>query len=103
MAEILLLADPTEIRTHTDGASLAVSFDRIAELRSWLHLAGLNSPDLLSSEHTDTDDDGRPWQVMTAYPTLHGWKIYAHAKEYTTGPDLDPTTVDRLAALAVAR
>ncbi|MEV6694183.1 hypothetical protein AB0M35_22190 [Micromonospora sp. NPDC051196] len=102
MAEILLLADPAEIRTHTDGVALAVSFDRIAELRSWLHLAGLNTPDTLTAEHTGTTDDGRPWQVMYAYPTLHGWEIYAHAKEYTTGPDLDPTTIDRLTALAVA-
>ncbi|MFB9851060.1 hypothetical protein ACFFMR_11775 [Micromonospora andamanensis] len=102
MAELLLLADPKHIHTHGDGVSLAFDFDRIAELRSWLHLAGLNDPDMLTAERTGTTDDGRPYESMHAYPTWHGWEIYAYAKEYTTGPDLDPATVDRLSALAVA-
>lgn len=102
LAELLLLADPTSIQTHSDGMSLSINFDSIAELRSWLESAGLNSPDLLTSERTRTDDDGRPYRSMYAYPTWYGWEIYAHAREYTTGPDLDPTTVEQLAALAVA-
>ncbi|WP_433533694.1 hypothetical protein ACQPYA_30700 [Micromonospora sp. CA-263727] len=101
MAELLLFADPTGIRVHTDGVSLAVDFDSIAELRSWLHLAGLNDPDLLTAERESTDDDGRHRRTMNAYPTWHGWEIYAHAVDYTTSPDLAPATVARLAALAV--
>jgi hypothetical protein len=101
MAELLLLADPTAIRTRPDGESLAVDFDTIAELRSWLHLAGLNHPDLLTGQHDGTDDDGRAYRAMNAYPDLHGWHIYAHAIEY---PDavkaLEPAVADQLAALA---
>ncbi len=103
MAELLLLADPTAIRVRQDGESLAVDFDSIAELHSWLHLAGLNSPNLLIGDHEGTDDDGRPYRNMNAYPTWHGWKIYANAVEYTdAGKALDPSTADQLAALAVA-
>ena len=103
MAELLLLADPTAIRVRGDGISLDVDFDTIAALRSWLHLAGLNGPGLLGGkERQGINSDGRPYRTVNAYPTWHGWEIYAHATEYTTGPDLDPSTVEQLAALAVA-
>ncbi|MFG1844079.1 hypothetical protein [Micromonospora carbonacea] len=103
MAELILLAEPTEIRFRSDGVSLAVEFDSIAGLKSWLHLAGLNDPDMLTGEHDATTADGRPYRQMNAYPTWHGWKVYAHATDYTdTTPQLDPSTADRLAALAVA-
>ncbi|MBO4159301.1 hypothetical protein [Micromonospora antibiotica] len=103
MAELILLADPTFIRVHTPGVSLSVTFDSIADLKSWLHLAGLNDPDMLTGEHDGTADDGRPYRSMNAYPTWHGWEFYASAREYTdTAGPLDPSTADRLAALAVA-
>lgn len=102
MAELLLMANPTSIHAHRDGSGLSVDFDSIAELRSWLDLAGLNSPDLLTREH-DRTRDGRPYRVMCAYPTWHGWDIYATATDYTTAAPLDSTTADQLAALAVAR
>ncbi|SCL64944.1 hypothetical protein GA0070604_5324 [Micromonospora eburnea] len=104
MAELLLLANPTAIRVRSDGTSLDVNFDSIAELRSWLHLAGLDGPDVLfGKEHQGADSDGRPYRAVNAYPTWHGWKIYAHATEYTDrGAHLDASTTDRLAALAVA-
>ncbi|WP_212994000.1 hypothetical protein [Actinoplanes auranticolor] len=102
MAELLLLADPTAIRIRPDGESMAFDFDTIAELRSWLHLAGLDAPDLLTGRHDGTDDDGWPFRSMYAYPTWHGWKIYARAFEHTdTAAPLDPHTADQLAALAV--
>ncbi|WP_431974045.1 hypothetical protein [Micromonospora haikouensis] len=102
MAELILLTNPTAIRVHTPGVSLAVDFDSIAALKSWLHLAGLNDPDMLTGEHTGTTDDGRPYRQMTAYPTWHGWEFYALATDYTDTPALDASTADRLAALAVA-
>ncbi|WP_091080534.1 hypothetical protein [Micromonospora nigra] len=103
MAELLLLANPTAITVHSDGTSMAVDFDSIAELRSWLHLAGLDSPDLLTSpERQSTNADGRPFRAVSAYPTWHGWEIFAHAREYTDGDTLDPSTTDQLTALAVA-
>ncbi|TDB81505.1 hypothetical protein [Micromonospora sp. KC721] len=103
MAELILLANPTAITVQSDGISLAVDFDSIAELKSWLHLAGLNDPDMLIGEHQGTANDGRPYRSLNAYPTWHGWEIYAHAIEYTdNGAPLDPTTADQLAALAVA-
>ncbi|MEO3781551.1 hypothetical protein ABGB16_33195 [Micromonospora sp. B11E3] len=101
MAELLLLANPAEIRDR-DGVSLSVDFDSIAELRSWLDLAGLNSPDLLISEHDSTTEDGRPFRALNAFPTWHGWEIYARAVDYTDAAPLDATTADQLAALAVA-
>ncbi|EEP74270.1 hypothetical protein MCAG_04597 [Micromonospora sp. ATCC 39149] len=102
MAELILLANPTEIRFRSDGTSVAVDFDSIADLKSWLHLAGLNDPDMLTGEHDGTTDDGRPYRQMNAYPTWHGWEFYASATEYTDAPALDASTADRLAALAVA-
>ncbi|WP_328349001.1 hypothetical protein [Micromonospora sp. NBC_00421] len=103
MAELVLLADPIAIHFHSDGTSLAVDFHSIAALTSWLHLAGLNDPDLLTAESTGTTDDGRAYRRMNAYPTWHGWEFYAFATEYTdpAGP-LDESTANRLAALAVA-
>ena len=103
MAELLLLADPTAIRVRPDGESLSVDFDSIAALQSWLHLAGFNHPDLLTGKYENTDDDGRAYRAMNAYPTWHGWKVYASAIEYTdAGTTLDPGTADQLAALAAA-
>jgi hypothetical protein len=102
LAELLLLADPIEFRVRSDGESVAIDFDRVAELKSWLHLAGLNAADVLIGEHEGTDDDGRPYRSMNAYPTWHGWKIYAHAIEHIdTGMPLDAHTAEQLAALAV--
>lgn len=103
MAELLLLASPATIRVHTPDVSLSVTFDSIAELESWLHLAGLNDPDMLTGEHEGTTDDGRAYRSMNAYPTWHGWEFYARATDYTDTPTpLDPATADKLAALAVA-
>jgi hypothetical protein len=102
-AELLLMADPAEIRARSDGKSLAIDFDSAAELRSWLHLTGLNSADLLTGDHDGTTDDGRRYRLVTAYPTWHGWKIYASATEFTdAAPVLDPQTAGKLADLAVA-
>ncbi|MEU7934312.1 hypothetical protein [Micromonospora echinofusca] len=102
MAELLLLSNPAAIRVHSTGVSLAVDFDSIAELKSWLHLAGLNDPDMLTGEHQGTTDDGRPYRQMNAYPTWHGWTFYATATDYTDGgANLDAQTADELAALAV--
>ncbi|MEJ3745184.1 hypothetical protein WEI85_18040 [Actinomycetes bacterium KLBMP 9797] len=103
MAELLLLADPSAISVRPDGVSLHVDFDSIAELRSWLDLAGLNTPDLLISEDRDrTTKDGRPYRSLHAYPTWHGWEIYAAAIEYPEAPPLDPETTEQLAALAAS-
>ncbi|MDM4720133.1 hypothetical protein QTQ03_26570 [Micromonospora sp. WMMA1363] len=102
MAELILLANPTGIAVHSDGTSLTVDFDSIADLTSWLHLAGLTDPDLLTAEHEGTSSDGRPYRSQVAYPTWHGWEFYAHAREYTDTAPLDPATADRLTALAVA-
>ncbi|NJP34154.1 hypothetical protein [Micromonospora thermarum] len=104
MAELILLSNPAGIAIRSDGTSLAVDFDSIAELHSWLHLAGLNGPDvLIGKEHEGTSSDGRPYRSVNAYPTWHGWEIYAHAVEYTdSGAQIDASTADRLAALAVA-
>lgn len=103
MAELLLLANPAGIHAREDGVSLSVDFDTIAELRSWLDVSGLNTPDLLTGEREGTYRDGRPYRAMNAYPTWHGWEIYANATETAnTAPPLDPQTADQLAALAVA-
>jgi hypothetical protein len=102
MAELLLLADPNSIGFHSDGVALHVDFDTIADLRGWLHLAGLNSPDLLTSEREGVTNDGRLRRSMTAYPTWHGWEVYATAVEYPDPVPLDPQTTDQLAALAAS-
>ncbi|MEV6693191.1 hypothetical protein AB0M35_17140 [Micromonospora sp. NPDC051196] len=104
MAELILLANPTGIRVRGDGTSLDIDFDSIAELRAWLHLAGLDIPDvLISKEYEGTNAEGRPYRSLNAYPTWHGWEIFAHAVEYTdNGATLDTSTADQLAALAVA-
>ena len=101
MAELLLLADPADIRSREDGVSLSINFDSIAELRSWLHLAGLDGPDLVSFENAGVDADGRSHRIMNAFPTWHGWEIFAYATEYTAGTPLDPDTVEQLSAVAV--
>ena len=101
-AELLLLANPTDIHLHRDKRTLSVDFDSIAELRSWLRLAGLNSPDLLIGENDGTTDDGRPYRSMTAYPTWYGWEIFARARDCADAMPLDAQTAERLAAVAVA-
>jgi len=104
MAELLLLGDPTGVRVRLDGESLAIDFDSIAELRSWLRLAGLNVPDLLAGPIREgVDDAGRPYRAMSAFPDWHGWHIYAHATDYTDAAEpLEPHVADQLAALAAA-
>ncbi|MEV0727706.1 hypothetical protein [Polymorphospora sp. NPDC050346] len=101
-AELLLLANPTRMQVFSDGKHLSIDFESIADLKSWLFLAGLDSDDLLSGERSHTDDDGRPYRSMTAYPTWHGWEIYASARDYTDPGPLDTDTTDKLTALAVA-
>ncbi|MDG4790004.1 hypothetical protein O7626_29470 [Micromonospora sp. WMMD1102] len=101
-AALLLLASPTEMRQRGDGISLAFEFDSIAEMRSWLDAAGLNTPDTLTGEHSGTTVTGRSYRELTAYPTWHGWKIYATATEYTDPSPLDEPTRDGLTALVVA-
>ena len=100
-AELLLLADPIEIHQRGDGVSLSIRFATVADLRDWLIAADLNSPDLLAGEHTG-EADGRPYRSMNAYPTWHGWEIYANAIEFTAASDLDPDTRTHLSALTAA-
>ncbi|WTY53946.1 hypothetical protein OG617_12530 [Micromonospora sp. NBC_01412] len=100
MAELLLLAAPTSIRVHhDDDGSISITFAAIAELRAWLDGAGLNAPDLLTAEREHTDNDGRPVRSMHAYPTWHGWEIYADATEAIDVAPLDPETVTALTGL----
>ncbi|GAB3157639.1 hypothetical protein GCM10027290_59040 [Micromonospora sonneratiae] len=101
MAEMLLIANPSAMY-DTPGYGLAVSFDTIVELRTWLNDAGLNGPDLLANEHTGTQDDGRTFRRMTAWPMWHGWRISAHATEYTDPPALHVDAVEGLSTVAVA-
>ena len=50
-----------------------------------------NVPDtLVGTERAYTDNDGRPRRHLNAYPTWHGWEIYAHADE----PDDPPAELD---------
>ncbi|SCL15158.1 hypothetical protein [Micromonospora inyonensis] len=102
MAELLLLAAPTAIRVHSDGSSMAFTFATVAELRAWLDAAGLNTPDLLVAERERTDHEGRSVRSMNAYPTWHGWEIYADAVEPVDLPPMDQATVTALTGLAVA-
>lgn len=102
MAELLLLAAPTSIRVHRDDRSMAFTFATVAELRAWLDAADLNAPDLLTAERERVDDDGRTVRFMYAYPTWHGWEIYADAVEPVDVPPLDAATVTALTTLAVA-
>jgi hypothetical protein len=103
MAELLLMANPAGVRASEDEGSLSIDFDTIAELRSWLDASGLNAPDLLTGEREGTLPDGRPYRAMNAYPTWHGWEIFANAVEMTEpATPLDPQTADQLTALAVA-
>lgn len=103
LAELLLTGNPSGVYIREDQTSMAIDFETIADLRSWLDTAGLTSPDLLTSEHEGTDRDGQPYRSMHAYPTWHGWEIYAQARESTDpAPPLDRQTTDRLTALAGA-
>ncbi len=101
MAELLLLAAPTGIRVHSDGSSMAITFGSVTELRAWLDAAGLNAPNLLISERERVNNDGRPVRSLNAYPTWHGWEIYADATDYLDATPLDTATADALAAVAV--
>jgi hypothetical protein len=101
-AELLLLADPIGFSAQGDGISLTIDFATAADLRSWLHLADLNSPCLLITEHERTDHNGRAYRSLHAYPTWHGWDIYASAVEYPDTSPLDPPTLDQLGALAAS-
>jgi hypothetical protein len=102
MAELVLLADPSSIHSRGDEVSLSVEFDTVNALQSWLQVAGLNTPDLLTGEHEGTRND-RPYRSLAAYPTWHGWEIYATATEYADrGHRIEPDTADRLTALAAA-
>ncbi|WP_344170941.1 hypothetical protein [Pilimelia columellifera] len=103
MAELLLLANPSAVYVHTPGVSLSVTFDSIGELKSWLDLAGLNDPEMLTGEHDGTTDDGRAYRSMNAYPTWHGWEFYANATDYTDNTaQLDTATIEQLTALTAA-
>lgn len=103
MAELLLLANPTDIAVRASEGSLSATFDSFADLKSWLHLAGLSDQDALLSEHQGVRGDGRPYRMMYAFPTWHGWQCYAYATEYTdSDAALDSATADGLTALAVA-
>ena len=101
MAELLLTSAPNTIRDMGDG-KLSIDFDTIAEVRAWLTAVGLDSPDLLTGEHDGTATDGRPYRSFNAYPTWHGWSIYATATEYPTLLPLDADTTGRLTALTEA-
>jgi hypothetical protein len=98
-AEALLMADPSELEQR-DETSLRIEFDTITELRSWLAAAGLDTPDLLASETSHVTPDGRPYRSMHAYPTWHGWEIYAEARDYDDVAPLDEPTRDQLRELA---
>ncbi|MDG4768518.1 hypothetical protein O7632_31150 [Solwaraspora sp. WMMD406] len=102
MAALLLTGEPNTIRDRGDG-KLSVEFDSIADLRAWLTAAGLDTPDqLIGHEHVGTLTSGRPYRSLSAYPTWHGWEIYAHATEHTQPTALDTDTTDALTALAAA-
>ncbi len=100
MAELLLLADPAYVSVHPAGFALSVTFDSIADLKSWLERAGLADSELLVSDHRSVRD-GRACRTMGAYPTWHGWEFYASATDDLDG-GLDAETVDGLTAVAVA-
>nr|MDT0661929.1 hypothetical protein [Micromonospora sp. DSM 115978] len=103
MAALLLLASPERLQDHGDGsAKLSVTFDSIAELRAWLDDADLNTPDLLIVDRTLTDDNGRSYRSATAFPTWHGWEIFAYAREDIDPSPLDESTRDGLTALVSA-
>ena len=97
---VLLTGSPTQMRLRGDGVSLDIEFATIAELRAWLASAGLDTPQVLSGEHDGTFEDGRRYRSMNAYPTWHGWKIYASATEHIDTTPLDTKTRDGLTALA---
>lgn len=98
-AELLLTTSPMEMGQLGDG-TLSIAFETIAQLRTWLDTAGLNTPTLLTSEYTTTREDGRPCRRMVVCPTWHGWRIYAAATDHTDLPSLDAATRDRLTDLA---
>lgn len=96
-AEVLLLGNPSELRSRQDGVSLAVEFDTIAELRAWMTAAGLDIANVLIGDREGTLD-GRPYRAVHAYPTVHGWEIYASATERDE-LSLDVEVADRLTVL----
>ncbi|MFY1649898.1 hypothetical protein ACN27J_03255 [Solwaraspora sp. WMMB762] len=102
MADLLLFAAPVGIEDIGDGR-LSVYFDTFAELREWLTAAGLDTPDLLTHHHNGrTADDGRRYQSLSAWPTWHGWEVFARAVEYPDLAALDVDTTDQLTALTEA-
>jgi hypothetical protein len=84
-----------------DTPAIAVDFDSVAELWEWLRLTGQDTPDLLTGESTYTSDqDGRTYRAVTAYPTWHGWKIYAHAQDPIGPPAIDQQSLAALSVIA---
>ena len=100
-AELLLTGSPSSIMAHADGTGLSVAFDSVADLYAWLDAAGLNTPGLLTGESTRTDpDDGHTWRTVNAYPTWHGWEIYARARDQVAAAPLDEQMTAALVAVA---
>ena len=99
-AALLLAGSPTWMSVRSDGVSLHIEFATIAELRAWLASEGLDTPQVLAGEHDGTFEDGRRYRCMNAYPTWHGWKIYASATEHIDTTPLNKATRDGLTALA---
>jgi hypothetical protein len=99
-AALLLTTNPIELSELRSHAALSVTFDSITELRAWLAREGLDTPDLLTGENTNTASDGRPYRSLHAYPTWHGWEIYADARDHLDAPPLDEQTTATLTDLA---
>lgn len=100
-AEVLLTAAPVELAQFRDGTpSLRIEFATIVELRAWLTAAGLAVP--TGEPHEWTDKDGQPRRSLTAYPTWHGWKIYAAADERVDVAPLSARTCTALERLTAA-
>jgi hypothetical protein len=99
-AALLLTTNPIELSQFGDRPALSITFDSITELRAWLTREGLDTPDLLTGEHTNTTQDGRSYRSLHAYPTWRGWEIYADARDYLDAPALDEQTTTGLADLA---
>ena len=98
-AQTVLTGAPVHL-ARRDDMSLRIQFASITELRRWLAVTGLDTPDLLTSEHEWTGEDGRQVHTMHAFPEdWHGWKAYVSATEYTDAPLLAPDLRARLTAI----